>query len=136
MSTQAEHRRQIGIDSKKARQASGRAMRDDMRALSETQKARGSLPVVPKRGGAGAARGVSLAARKELSGGGGISGEITEVSRESGPSPIIVLPEGGFFAYLVLPVQSITFEDEQGLELKMNLKPPSYDAFLPSEPEP
>ncbi len=135
MSTQAEHRRQIGIDSKKARQASGRAMRDDLRALSGSPRIREPLPVVPKRGKAGAVRGVSSAVREGQSGGRGISGEITEVGRESGPA-IIVLPEGGFFAYLVLPVKSITFEDEQGLELKMNLQPPSYDAFPPSEPEP
>ena len=79
MTTQAERRRQIGADNKNARQASGRAMRDDMRALSETPKVREPLPVVPKRGSMDAARGRGIWSGAEPStGGGGIASPLTE----------------------------------------------------------
>ncbi len=75
-----EHRRQkIGKDNTDARRASGRAMRDDMRALAESNKAERTLPVLPVRGGQPSKRG--RADWKQVAvqtGGGGVDSPLTE----------------------------------------------------------
>lgn len=77
MTTQAERRRQIGADNKSARQASGRAMRDDMRALAENNRPERTLPELHARGKQPAERG--YAAWTDESGGtAGIASPLTE----------------------------------------------------------
>lgn len=130
MPTQADRRRQIGIDNKNARQASGRAMRDDMRALSETPKVREPLPAVPKRGGMEAARGRGIWSRPAPSaGGGGIASPLTETpdTREYF-AETVVMPADGYFVYSVKAVKKLTLTDADDNPVEINLAEPDYNA--------
>ena len=127
MSTQADRRRQI--DNKNARQASGRAMRDDMRALSETPKIRDALPVVPKRGSMVAARGTGAytAAVAAGGGGGGIASPLVEESfadRLYHDSSILI--SGDFLLGIeIKPISEIKMTDADGEVVVMRYADPS-----------
>lgn len=128
MTTQAERRRQIGADNKSARQASGRAMRDDMRALSETPKVREPLPVVPRRGSMRSVRGVgSIESTTARGTGSGIASPLIEAegSRIYHP-PSVVVPADGYFFYSVRSVSKLTMEDADGQEVEIYLNEAAY----------
>lgn len=129
MTTQAERRRQIGADNKSARQASGRAMRDDMRALSEAPKVREPLPVVPRRGSMDAARGRSVWSGAEPITSGGIASPLTETpdTREYF-AETVVMPADGYFVYSVKAVKKLTLTDADNNPVEINLVEPDYNA--------
>ena len=126
MSTQAERRRQIGADNKSARQASSRAMRDDLRALSEAPKVREPLPVVPKRGGMIAARGTANWDRPNA-GTGGIASPLTETpDTRLYFAEAVVIPADGYFVYSVKAVKKLTLTDADSNPVEINLAEPDY----------
>lgn len=129
MTTQAERRHLIGADNKSARQASGRAMRDDIRALSETPKAREPLPVVPRRGSMDAARGRGVWSGAEPSESGGIASPLTETpdTREYF-AETVVMPADGYFVYSVKAVKKLTLTDADNNPVEINLVEPDYNA--------
>lgn len=129
MSTQAERRRQIGANNKNERQASGRAMRDDMRALAEPSRVREPMPVVPKRGAMAAVRGRGVLERAAPSTGGGIASPLTETpdTREY-YSETVVMPADGYFVYSVKAVKKLTLTDADNNPVEINLAEPDYNA--------
>lgn len=128
MTTQADRRRQVGAGNKSARQASGRAMRDDLRALSEAPKVREPLPVVPKRGSTPDVRGRGeYAAPSAQDSGSGIKSPLTETSfdaREYHEDVEYLLSTDYLLKMEVKPLKSVTMRDADGNEVVMNYAEP------------
>lgn len=125
--TNEQKRQQSGRDMGEVGRASGRKMRDDMRALAENNRLERTLPALPVRGKQPAKRGSAVwQDGAPPSGGGGVSGPLTErpeARRRYGEA--VVIPGGGFFAYLVQPVRQMTFDSPDG-ELVVNFGLPDY----------
>ena len=128
------NRQQSGRNMEEARRASGRKMRDDMRSLAENNRLERTLPVLPVRGGQPVKRGSASWSGGAPSSGGGISGDLSETAgtRQKYPTSVII-PDGGFFAYLVSPVKQMEFVSG-GDTVKVNLQPPDYTLVEPVIP--
>lgn len=100
-------------------------IKSDINALIDSDPPRTALPAIEPVGGYPAQRGRSTYAAPQAAGG-GISGPLTErpeARRRYGEA--VVIPESGFFAYLVQPVRQMTF-DSPGGELVVNFGLPDY----------
>lgn len=127
--TNEQKRQQSGRDMEEARRASGRKMRDDMRALAENNRLERTLPVLPVRGGQPAKRGSAIwqGGAPSSGGGGGIDSPLTEKpGTRTYYDTAIIVPDGGYFAYLVRPVKQLTLTDASGAEVKLRLEPVDY----------
>lgn len=132
--TNEQKRQQSGRDMEEARRASGRKMRDDMRALAENNRIERTLPELPVRGSQPSKRGAAVWAggAPVSGGGGGLPDELNESvgTRLKYPKSVII-PDGGYFAYLVSPVRQIEFMDA-GKSIKINLQAPDYSLVNPA----
>ena len=124
------NRQQSGRNMEEARRASGRKMRDDMNSLAERNRPSKSLPDIPVRGPVAARRGNAPWGGATPSSS-GISGDLSETAgtRQKYPTSVII-PDGGFFAYLVSPIKQMEFSSG-GDTVKVNLQPPDYTLVEP-----
>lgn len=137
MSRTADERRASGqrnIDERRAsgqrnineRRASGQKFRDDLRSLAELDRRDKSLPELPVRGATPASRGVAHWNEPASTGGGGMPGSLAEtVGTRTKYSSLVIIPDGGFFAYLVSPIKTMEFEYTGG-KVKFTLQQPDY----------
>lgn len=116
-----------------ARRASGRKMRDDMRALAENNRLERTLPELPVRGKQPAKRGSAVwqgGAPSSGGGGGGIASPLNEqpgTRKYHSSAPVIVMPDDGFFFYSTVAVKTLTFKDSNDEVVIVNLEPPTYE---------
>lgn len=98
-------------------------IKQDINALVEQPRQPRTLPPVEPVGGIPAGRGI---APYRAGGSGGIAGPLTERAGTRLTYPTaVVIPESGFFAYLVQPVRRMTFDSPSG-ELVVNFALPKY----------
>ena len=128
------NRQQSGRAMEESRRAAGRKMRDDMRALAENNRLERTLPELPVRGKQPAKRGSAIwqGGAPSSGGGGGLPDELNESvgTRLKYPKSVII-PDGGYFAYLVSPIRQIEFMDA-GKSIKINLQAPDYSLVNPA----
>ncbi len=112
------------MTNEEARRASGRKMRDDMRALAENNRLERMLPVLPVRGKQPAKRGSALWQGGSQSGGagGGIASPLEEVagSREYYTSSRLTVSNTFLEAMEVRMLKTINFTDADNNPVALN----------------
>lgn len=114
-----------------SRRASGRKMRDDMRALAENNRLERTLPVLPIRGKQSAKRGSAVwqGGAPSSGGGGGIDSPLTEPDYDARTYHEPVILTGDFLVAIELkPLKQISMTDRGGAPVVFN-----YD-YKPEEP--
>lgn len=106
-----------------ARRASGRKMRDDMRALAESSRAERTLPEIPVRGSTPPQRGLAnwAGAAPVSGGGGGIASPLTEENFFEREYYEGVYLAGDFLtAVEINPLKKIVMKDAEGYDVVFN----------------
>ena len=117
------NRQQRGRDMEEARRASGRAMRDDMRALAENNRKERTLPVLTPRGATPAKRGnANWLGGGASSGGGGIDSPLTETdgTRIYYTTPTMKVSNTFLEAFEIRMLKTLVMTDKGGAPVVLN----------------